>query len=403
MRSLLVKATTCISLLLCLIWFGKVHFYRDPGSIFFDEKRAYETRYSAHRKFEALQTVGSFAEQHHPHPIHNTQYLPMTIGSLLHGLTKQERADLHISVLIAQTDPTRHPNWNQPWLRQAVDDVFTYDLNATQMAHLSHLEKTEQYSEKGVFDYTYALQRCYDTGASYIGMFEDDIILAHGWLIKTLQGLREVPDSDQHYQHWLFMRLFNQERSIGWASREIGGNNEFWIIFGISLGISASALFARRRWRSSRKYIDLEILFVIVFMLVPGLVILLYQSGKASLFPPSPGVFNEPFGCCSQAMVFPRSQVPSLISRLGEKKRGQVDLMLDDVAVSNSLDRYALYPVQAQHIGIESARKTTKGEAQSIWSMAFEDLDPKTLKKDHQKMVSQYQLWQNKIEAGGVE
>jgi hypothetical protein len=340
----------------------------------------------------------------------------MTVGSLLHGLTKQERDDLHISVLIAEPDPTRHPNWNETWLRLAVDDVFTYDLDDTTMAHLRQLQKTQSYLEKGVFDYTYALQRCYDTGALYIGMFEDDIILADGWFIRTLRGLAGIPGSTQD---WLFMRLFNQERSTGWGSREIGGNHEHWIILGVGMGISALVLLAHRRWRASRRYLDLETLFVVVFILVPGLVILLYQSGKASLFPPSPGVFNEPFGCCSQAMIFPRVQVPPLITYLRGKKKGQVDLMLNDVATENGLDRYALYPVQAQHIGelllrplrdwlltalgIESARKTTKNEAQAIWSMAFEDLDAKALKKEHQKMVSQYQLWRNKIVARGED
>jgi hypothetical protein len=223
--------------------------------------------------------------------------------------------------------------------------------------------------------------------------------------MRTLQGLADIASIDPE-QHWLFMRLFNQERSIGWASHEIGGNNEFWIIFGIGLGILAPALFARRRWRATQKYLDREILFVVVFILVPGLVILLYQSGKASLFPPSPGVFNEPFGCCSQAMIFPRRQVPLMISELQKRKRGQVDLILDDIAIGNQLDRYALYPVQAQHIGrlriglecfwadilgIDSARKTTKDEAQAIWSMAFEDLDSKSLSTEHESMVKTYQ------------
>lgn len=168
--------------------------------------------------------------------------------------------------------------------------------------------------------------------------------------MRTLKGLADIANKDRE-QHWLFMRLFNQERSIGWASHEIGGNNEFWIILGIGLGISLPALLARRRWRATQKYLDKETIFVVVFILVPGLVILVYQSGKASLFPPSPGVFNEPFGCCSQAMIFPRRQVPLLISELRRKKSGQVDLMLDEIAIGNQLDRYALYPVQAQHIG----------------------------------------------------
>lgn len=266
---------------------------------------------------------------------------------MVHGLVKEERDDLHISVLIAETDPRRHPGWNHQWLNRAADDIFTYDLNDTQTKHLNDLEQNGRYQEKGVFDYTCALERCYATGALYVGMFEDDIILAEGWFMRFLQGLSQISDSG----NWLFMRLFNQERSTGWSSREIGGNNEFLIILGIDIGIAASVWFVRRQWRGSRKYLDLETLAVTAFILVPGLIVLLYQSGKASLFPPPPGVFKEPFGCCSQAMVFPRHKVPLLIDSLKERREGQIDLMLDKIASSNGLDRYALYPVQAQHIG----------------------------------------------------
>ncbi|CEI66030.1 hypothetical protein FVEN_g4559 [Fusarium venenatum] len=413
MYSLLYKTTACVAFLLCLVWYGQSHFYRDPGSVFFDKTRAYEASYSTIRTAEAEQTIGSLSAEGSPYSknvlsrnktlclalnsvARQTQYLPITIGSILHGLSEQERQDIDISVLIAETDPTRHPNWHELWLKRAVDQVYTYNNDTTSIEYLSELEKTQNYREKGVFDYTLALERCYDTGASYVAVFEDDILLARGWFMRTLQGLADIASIDSE-QHWLFMRLFNQERSIGWASHEIGGNNEFWIIFGIGLGILAPAVFARRRWRATQKYLDREILFVVVFILAPGIVILVYQSGKASLFPPSPGVFNEPFGCCSQAMIFPRRQVPLMISELQKRQRGQVDLILDDIAIGNKLDRYALYPVQAQHIGIDSARKTTKDEAQAIWSMAFEDLDSKSLKTEHERMVKTYQEFWEKI------
>jgi GR25 family glycosyltransferase involved in LPS biosynthesis len=413
MFSLLYKTTVCIAFLLCLVWYGQSHFYRDPGSVFFDKTRAYEASYSAIRTAEAEQTIESLSTEGSPHSknvlsrnktlclalnsvARQTQYLPITIGSILHGLSEKERQDLDISVLIAENDPTRHPNWNELWLRRAVDNVYTYNGDAESKNHLEELQRTQNYREKGVFDYTLALERCYDTGASYVAVFEDDILLAQGWFMRTLQGLADIATIDSE-QHWLFMRLFNQERSIGWASHEIGGNNELWIILGVGLGILAPALFARRRWRATQKYLDREIIFVVVFILVPGLVILIYQSGKASLFPPSPGVFNEPFGCCSQAMVFPRRQVPLMISELQKRKSGQVDLILDDIAIGNQLDRYALYPVQAQHIGIDSARKTTKDEAQAIWSMAFEDLDSKSLEKEHERMVEKYQTFLEKM------
>ncbi|KAL5603057.1 hypothetical protein FOBRF1_010590 [Fusarium oxysporum] len=400
MLSLLVKATTCIALLLCLTWYGQTHFYRDPGSVFFDKARAYETRYSEHRKAQVEKLIDSYPELKKPalgkarngnkllcvalsSVKRETQYLPTTIGSMVHSLVKEERDDLHISVLIAETDPRRHPGWNHQWLNRAADDIFTYDLNDTQTKHLNDLEQNGRYQEKGVFDYTYALERCYATGALYVGMFEDDIILAEGWFMRFLQGLSQISDSG----NWLFMRLFNQERSTGWSSREIGGNNEFLIILGIDIGIAASVWFVRRQWRGSRKYLDLETL----------------ASGKASLFPPPPGVFKEPFGCCSQAMVFPRAKVPLLIGSLKERREGQIDLMLDEIASSNGLDRYALYPVQAQHIGIDSARKTTKDEAQAIWSMAFENQNPKILKKEHSKLLEKYELWREKVEQDALD
>lgn len=66
MLSLLVKATTCIALLLCLTWYGQTHFYRDPGSVFFDKARAYETRYSEHRKAEVEKLINSYPELKKP-------------------------------------------------------------------------------------------------------------------------------------------------------------------------------------------------------------------------------------------------------------------------------------------------------------------------------------------------
>ncbi|KAF4453060.1 integral membrane protein [Fusarium austroafricanum] len=365
MLSILGKVTACVVFLVCLVWYGQTNFYRDPGSVFFDQERAYETSYSDYRKNEARELIEWFSKGYETSPKdvrkkdkslcvafssvkRQTQYLPVTALHRQDFLSADEREDIHVSVLIAETNVTNHPNWNEPWLREAVDDAFTYEVNSTTMASLREFEKKQKYSEKGVFDYTYAMERCYDSGALYVGMFEDDILLARGWLIKTIRGLGKIPVPDKN---WLFMRLFNQERSTGFSSREIGDNNEFLIILGVGVGLSAVVLLARRRWRTTHRYLDLEALFVIVFLLVPGLVIFIYQSGKASIFPPSAGVFNEPFGCCSQAMIFPRTQIPLVVDSLRAKKHGQIDLMLDEIAATKNLDRYALYPVQAQHIG----------------------------------------------------
>lgn len=100
-----------------------------------------------------------------------------------------------------------------------------------------------------------------------------------------------------------------------------------------------------------RAYVDAEALGVLALVLNPALVILFFQSGKVTLLPPRPGVFAEALDCCSQALIFPRLQVPLIVEFLQEKNKGQVDLLLDNLADEDVSTRYALYPVQAQHIG----------------------------------------------------
>lgn len=406
MHSLLRKIAASLALIICAIWYAKTHFYRDPGSAFFDRTRAYEQRYSQFRKAEVQQFIDSYGGLAHDDSSapggassnatlcvafssvrrQHAQYLETTIGSMLHGLTPNERSSLWISILIAQTDPEIHPAWHSTWLHSAVDELYTYNISAKERTRLLSLEESGAYAEKGVFDYTYAMERCYESGAPYVGMFEDDILMADGWLVRTLLGLTGLPPASE----WLFMRLFNQERSTGYSNTYIGGNNEHWITLGAGIVISAVAAFARRRWWWVRKNIDMESVGVLVLLLIPAFVILFFQSGKASLFPPTPGVFDQPYGCCSQAMIFPRMQMPKIIDYIRSKKEGQVDLFLDELAIEADLKRFALYPVQAQHIGLDSARMTLEKEAQAIWSMAFEDLNPMSLRREHGQMVKEY-------------
>ena len=403
MASLLRKVAACLTLLGLAFWYAKTHFYRDPGSAFFDRTRAYEQKYSQFRKAEVQKFISSYPDGNtwSAEDVTGTnpslcvafssvkrqheQYLETTIGSMLQGLTPSERSDLQIAVLIAQTDAESHPAWHSKWLNEAVNELFTYNVTAEERSRLLRLEETGAYAEKGIFDYTYAMQRCYESGAPYVGMFEDDILLADGWLVRTLLGVKQLPS----VVDWLFMRLFNQERSTGWSNAYIGGNHEHWIILGAGLVVSALYTVLRKRWWV-RKYIDPETIAVLVLLFIPGAVILFFRSGKASLLPPRPGVFDQPYGCCSQAMIFPRIQMPKVIDYLRSKNEGQVDLLLDDLALETELKRYALYPVQAQHIGLDSARMTMEKEAQAIWSMAFEDLDPRTLRREHGQMAREY-------------
>lgn len=47
---------------LALYWFyGQTHFYRDPGSVFFDSEHAYERRYSLLREAEATELLAKLS------------------------------------------------------------------------------------------------------------------------------------------------------------------------------------------------------------------------------------------------------------------------------------------------------------------------------------------------------
>ncbi len=318
-----------------------------------------------------------------------------------------ERLDLYLTVLFANTDPSIHPTWNQPWLKKVVDSAYTYTVSKEEFELLESLELGRNFSVKGVFDYVYALQHCYDMKAQWIVMFEDDIIVADGWFVRTVQSLQKLEaKAAKSERSWLFMRLFNQERSTGWSSHKIGGNNEHWISLAVGVPVLVGLLLTRHRLPFLRPHLDDWTLGVISLLVIPAFAILFFKAGKASLLPPAPGVVEESFGCCAQGLVFPRDQVPDLINYLRKRHAGPIDNLLDDLADQANLTIHALYPVQLQHAGtsmenssfqsntqevfsgIQSARGTTSKEAQAIWSMAFEQGNAEKLRREHTDLVN---------------
>jgi uncharacterized protein YxeA len=57
MNTILRKLIASLVFVLCLVWYAKTHFYRDPGSAFFDVQRAYERKYSQHRQSQVTQYI----------------------------------------------------------------------------------------------------------------------------------------------------------------------------------------------------------------------------------------------------------------------------------------------------------------------------------------------------------
>lgn len=280
----------------------------------------------------------------------------MAISSALAGLTPSERKDLDVRLYIANTDPTTHPAW-QSWLENVVDETFTAKDNVypSKMQHLFALERDNKFREKSSLDYSVALQRCAtNSSAPYVAVFEGDTLLADGWMARAMLGLKDIKEKfEMNRRMWLYMRLFNEERSSGWASNGLFENNVLWISLGVDVVVCIVAFLLRRHSRRiGPLFTPLSTIIICIFT-VPGFVILFFQAGKASVLPPQPGLHRQDgFGCCSQGLIFPREVVADLASYLEEKSTSMpYDNAMMEYSRRKRLALFALYPMSVQHVG----------------------------------------------------
>ncbi|KAM0178169.1 hypothetical protein ACHAPF_003808 [Botrytis cinerea] len=143
---------------------------------------------------------------------------------MVDGLSEEERKKAWIYVLFADMDPSVHPLWGEEWLGRVVDDYGGYDVGGERREWLEELMKQKEWQIKGVFDYVYALSRCYDTHAPYIAIMEDDIIFAHDWFQRTISALSKIESLSQNpedkFYNWIYLRLFYTETFQSWSEEQ---------------------------------------------------------------------------------------------------------------------------------------------------------------------------------------
>ena len=200
------------SLYLVAVQYCRLNSYRDPTSYFFDPNRAYLPGYSSVRQGEAdayIRAATTAAPYRSRGPDSNktlcvgiasvaregARYFRTTVGSVLEGLTEEERESVFLVVFIAHTDPAVHPAFSESWMHNVPDQVLTYDLSPDQLDHIRKLEGDRGlFREKALFDYTYLLKACATVGTPYIAMLEDDVIALDGWYQRTQEALQQVED-----------------------------------------------------------------------------------------------------------------------------------------------------------------------------------------------------------------
>jgi hypothetical protein len=258
----------------------------------------------------------------------------------------------------------------------------------------------ELFREKGLFDYTYLLESCYDTGAPYIAIFEDDVIAMDGWYHRTLSSIAEAGRvcmrNHRKATDFLYLRLFYTEEFLGW-------NGEDWYIH---LSWSLAAILAsglmlccvRLCGPYLKRILTLQVVLGICIIPVPSLIILFFAAGRVSVLPLPAGVnVMNKYGCCSQGFLFPRQKAHDLITWYKQVHVGFVDMLTEQYADEHEELRLAITPSVIQHIGTKSSKGDDSGKdskhqlsvTQKLWNFGFELFDSNVLRAEHEAVITE--------------
>ncbi|GIK02072.1 hypothetical protein Aspvir_006115 [Aspergillus viridinutans] len=406
-RRLLVYFAVFYSLILIFCHFNSS---RDPGSFFFRPEEGYRPHYSVRRILESRHFISRFNQSSAQRkqslqsvtsggrdpticagivtvkrPIE--QNLDTTVGSLLDGLSREQRANIVVHVLFALSNASDHPDYQQPWASNVIDRILTYKNSGADVDKMERWERENMIKDKSLIDYQLSLKSCYEgTKAPWILLLEDDVVAQREWYRHTMRSLETIKHWRSHgkIKDWLYLRLFYTEKFLGW-------NTEEWPTYLISSLavislVALTGVCARRRSRHMQGILTNSFLAVVCLLFVPLLIGLYFLAGRVTVQPMRPGVhLMNSHGCCSQALLFPREKAPLLIDHLEKMQRTRpepVDSAIEILADQEGLDRWAMSPSQMQHVGAASYKEnrksygldgpyTVKG-AHGVWSMSFE-------------------------------
>ncbi|KAI5241145.1 hypothetical protein E4T43_05656 [Aureobasidium subglaciale] len=228
-------------------------------------------------------------------------------------------------------------------------------------------------------------------------MFEDDIVALDGWYHRAVAGL-ELAERQSTLQKasmdFLYLRLFYTEEFLGWNSEEWKTYLTYSLL---TTGLLTVLLISLRYTsRNARKAMTPSLVLPIYAIYLPLTILLFFAAGRTTVLPLPTGVNEMPrYGCCSQALVFPRSSALSIINLFQDKKLGFVDSLIEEFADQNGGLRWALTPSVVQHIG----RKSSKGDdfgtaskysmsvAEKLWNFGFEENDGEELRREHLEVI----------------
>lgn len=216
-------------------------------------------------------------------------------------------------------------------------------------------------------------------------------MVADGWMAKTRQALRKIEyfasDPKGKFANWLYLRLFYTETFLIW------GPDHFWyknslvlVLLGVGFGY-LSLRGMQMLFPPTRKVLDGNTVVAICLITIPAFIALGFMLGPYNFLPSEVFLLNHN-GCCSQAVLFPRDQVPEMTKYLRKEKTGAQDIMIEDYADMMGKNRLALKKQVVQHVGLVSSRGGHADvHTRDIWAFWFEDYDPVKLRKEHERLT----------------
>ncbi|KAL9013713.1 MAG: hypothetical protein Q9173_001594 [Seirophora scorigena] len=299
------------------------------------------------------------------------QYVRGTISSLLEGLTPEERKSIYSMPFVAHTNPDNHPILREPWLAHLFNQILEYHVSEDDLAKLRCFEEGHHFRDKSMYDNGYLLEKCYNAGASWVAVIEDDVLARSGWALRSLQ-------TTSANDRLLYIRMFYTEGLLGWNSEEWVGYLGWSFVS--SLLLLSILLAARVKSKRINRLLPNLNVAILCFVCLPAFVSLYFMAGRITMQPPVTGVHEmDRFGCCSQGFIFPRSMVPRLVeqTRKAMDEDYYVDMLLERWADAENLGRFILIPSILQHVGRKSSRGWGYDEsASTTWNFGFDDRPP---------------------------
>ncbi|RKL37923.1 hypothetical protein BFJ72_g7383 [Fusarium proliferatum] len=397
-----------------LVWFTALiwsyhNSYDDPSSFFYKSRIAFNRRYSAlrekqvdeylereifpvaHKQRTEVQVDNEFLCIGIPSINRTTSgFLAHTVGSLVDTLTPNERNQIHIVVLLADKDPTKHFAYGKDWLFGLADDVLVYSNDSKTDSKLNYkvlphdvrgMGRSDDRVENIRLDHSVLFEACRRRDPTYFALIEDDIIATPDWFTRFKKGVIEVEQkaTDAH-KDWMYLRLFYSEIYMGWNNEEIFDYLKV-VILGYTALIACLLLVLRcRQRRHAGSFATKDFAQTVALLLglwIPACLALAFVTGRITLhrlFTRSPTVREMPrYGCCAQGLVFPNHHLQDLQDFLREPPfQFPGDMIMEDYARDHGLSKWALDPSVLQHVGlVESSDGPRRAE---VWNFSFERL-----------------------------